>query len=127
MVSILPADYMRLQFACNNVDSLSFYSKELDQKLNTIFSRLDLIENKINRCVSKIDLIEEHVKTDDTKITLLEKDVLKLIDKDFEETTTEFTIKRLIQEQQKLKEQLKDQEDKINKLIIQSSLRRKKK
>ena len=102
MASISQYDLLRLQFACDISASLNFMSREVEQKINTIFQRLNLIENKINDCVSRINIIEEHLKTDDTKINSLEKDVSKLIDKNFEETINDFSTKRLIQEQERL-------------------------
>ena len=98
MASISHYDFMRLQFACDTSASLSFMSREVEQKFNIIFQRLGLIENKINDCVARINKIEEHLKTGHTKINSLEKDVSKLIDKDFEESIIDFSIKHLTQE-----------------------------
>ena len=117
MASISQHDFMRLQFACDTSASLNFMFREVEQKFNTIFQRLDLIENKINDCVSIINKIEEHLKTDHTKINSLGKDVSSLIDKDFEETINDFSTKHLIQEQERLRYQIKEQDKKINELI----------
>jgi len=114
-------------YACNNSVADYLISIELRQKINTIFQRLDLIENKINDCVTRINKIEEHLKTDYTKINSLEKDVSKLVNKDFEETINDFSTKRLIQEQERLKYQIKEQDEKINELIYQPSLKRRRK
>lgn len=114
-------------YACNNSAADYLISIELRQKINTIFQRLDLIENKINDCVSRINKIEEQLKNDYTKINSLEKDVSKLVDKDFEETINDFSTKHLIQEQEILKCQIQEQDEKINELINQPSLKRKKK
>lgn len=82
---------------------------EFEQKFNTIFSRLDLIENKLNKCISKIELIEKNIEFDNSRIELLKKDVSELVNKDLNETNNEFTIKRLIQEQEKIRNQINSQ------------------